>query len=425
MKRMKSKVQWSILTKFIFVIGWVLCSGSLGLYFYQSMFTLSKAKGPPRCPELPPIPPASLTHPKFFFDKSREFAISMFRWVGSEWESQDLLCLASQASVDRLHHLVELVQRWSGPVSLTLFTPGLESQIAERFLSYLRMCFPEVLARVAIHTVHPVAHPPVHTNTSLTNSTEIQCFSPSQTLNSLLEEINYNQTRIDWRETYPYPQNLLRNLAKSGCPTNYTIIPDIDMVPGYKNMFQDLEKFLHKQDSLAHQCPGCAYVIPTYEVSRSSPSLPSSKRELLAYKRAGQARQFHMKVWKLNQKASNLARWERWPLDHALAVAYKIPKYSFFYEPIYVSRAEVPLFDERFIGYGMTRNTQAYEMNLAGYQFLVLNNAFSLHWGFQEAEYPEWRKLQIKENEKRFKDLQRELKERYAASTASTPILKT
>ena len=33
-------------------------------------------------------------------------------------------------------------------------------------------------------------------------------------------------------------------------------------------------------------------------------------------------------------------------------------KYIFKYEPLYVARAETPQFDERFIGFGMTRNTQ-------------------------------------------------------------------
>ena len=32
--------------------------------------------------------------------------------------------------------------------------------------------------------------------------------------------------------------------------------------------------------------------------------------------------------------------------------------YIFKYEPLYVARAETPIFDERFIGFGMTRNTQ-------------------------------------------------------------------
>ena len=38
-------------------------------------------------------------------------------------------------------------------------------------------------------------------------------------------------------------QNLLRNAAKSGCQTNYTYIPDIDMVPT-PTMDLQLEQFL-------------------------------------------------------------------------------------------------------------------------------------------------------------------------------------
>ena len=33
------------------------------------------------------------------------------------------------------------------------------------------------------------------------------------------------------------------------------------------------------------------------------------------------------------------------------------------YEPIYISSADAPAFDERFIGYGMTRNTQVCKMS--------------------------------------------------------------
>jgi hypothetical protein len=35
-----------------------------------------------------------------------------------------------------------------------------------------------------------------------------------------------------------------------------------------------------------------------------------------------------------------------------------VDKYLFKYEPLYVARADTPPFDERFIGFGMTRNTQ-------------------------------------------------------------------
>jgi hypothetical protein len=63
-------------------------------------------------------------------------------------------------------------------------------------------------------------------------------------------------------------------------------------------------------------------------------------------------------VWKLNQQSSNLSRWEEIPEEVGLKVAYQIEKYLWMYEPVYVSKGDTPIFDERFIGFGMTRNTQ-------------------------------------------------------------------
>ena len=48
------------------------------------------------------------------------------------------------------------------------------------------------------------------------------------------------------------------------------------------------------------------------------------------------------------------------PQSSMLDKAYKVDKYLFGYEPLYVARAETPLFDERFIGFGNTRNSQVY-----------------------------------------------------------------
>ena len=60
----------------------------------------------------------------------------------------------------------------------------------------------------------------------------------------------------------------------------------------------------------------------------------------------------------MNQKSSNLSEWEKIPQGDSVSVAYKVDKYLFKYEPLYVARADTPPFDERFIGFGMTRNTQ-------------------------------------------------------------------
>merc|ERR1711974_160740 len=105
-----------------------------------------------------------------------------------------------------------------------------------------------------------------------------------------------------------------------------------------------------------------------------------------------QARHFHHALYSINQKTSDLKKWEALGQAPKLDTAYKVEKYIFKYEPLYVARAETPQFDERFIGFGMTRNTQVYEMYVAGYSFYLLNNVFTSHWGFQTySTRPVWR----------------------------------
>ena len=114
---------------------------------------------------------------------------------------------------------------------------------------------------------------------------------------------------MSWRESYAYPQNLLRNTVKRGCQTNYTFIPDIDMVP-IPGMDLELETFLQK-DQQANNCTKCAFVVPTYEISSKCEHLPRTKAELLTFIKEKKARQFHLGL--INQLASNLARWETIP----------------------------------------------------------------------------------------------------------------
>ena len=59
-----------------------------------------------------------------------------------------------------------------------------------------------------------------------------------------------------------------------------------------------------------------------------------------------------------NQTVINCFRWESLPDRPETEIAFEVTNYLFKYEPLYVARAETPIFDERFIGFGMTRNTQ-------------------------------------------------------------------
>ena len=70
--------------------------------------------------------------------------------------------------------------------------------------------------------------------------------TPKQFADKLLRHTTSEKSYRSWRTSLEHPQNLLRNVAKSGCQTTYIMLPDIDMIPN-KNMDIQLEKFLLSQ----------------------------------------------------------------------------------------------------------------------------------------------------------------------------------
>ena len=321
----------------------------------------SLASSPSSSPVIPSssplLPPPRVEESQGVWDQLRQFKTHMFSLTGSSWaalSSSRLLCLGAQTSVDRLYELVELVTNWSGPMSISVFAPDIELGIAVKYIQYLRSCYPAIKRQVSFHLTYPADHPGLQDVSFDELVGRLDCQQPSQVVKYLLEK--RGEQMMSWRPSYPYPQNLLRNTAKQGCQTAYTYIPDIDMVPT-PGMDLQLETFLQK-DQETNNCTKCAFVIPTYEISRNSTHLPQNKGELLTFLKEKQARQFHETIYSINQMSSNLLKWEKVPETAELEVAYKVEKYIFKYEPLYVSRGDTPAFDERFIGFGMTRNTQ-------------------------------------------------------------------
>jgi len=348
-------------------------------------------------------------------DKYRLFKTHSFTKTGKMWNklSQNKICLGTQTSVDRLYHLVDILKGWSGPLSLALFVPDIELAIAKRYISYLTKCFTNIDQQVSFHVVVPVDHPGVYSYYPFDefNSEQLllDCKEHKQYLKQLLSY--RTEDMMKWRTSYSYPQNLLRNVAKSGCQTEFTYVPDIDMVlPA--GMDDRLEAVMSTQE--VSDCEKCAYVIPTYEISDSLKTFPTSKVELLELVKNKTARAFHSKLFNINQKSSMLSeKWEKTAVSEK-EIGYKVEKYIFKYEPLYIARADSPQFDERFIGFGMTRNTQVYEMYVAGYDFYVMANIFTNHAGFQTlSARPSWRAKQQEVNNAKFDEFAKELSAHY------------
>ncbi|XP_070161090.1 beta-1,4-glucuronyltransferase 1 [Polyergus mexicanus] len=326
------------------------------------------------------------------------------------------ICLATQSSVEKLHSLVQVALHWTGPMSVALYAAGDEEfEVLQRYLVYLRRCYESIRERVIFSLAVPRMRPPKKQPRVFELPDIIDCAKPEATLNEFARRISSEQT--NWRIRNVYPQNHMRNLARKNCQTDYVFLTDVDIVPSF-NLTAALDEFLRSDN-----CDKCAYVIPTYELDTRM-RFPQNKTELIRLARKGLARPFHQKVFIHNQFATNFTRWlQDVSPTHKyhenvrtgkIYVSHDVTNFEFLYEPFYVAKDIAPSHDERFMGYGYTRNTQVYEMYVTGYQFKVLSPVFTGHWGLQTRKSrPAWRERQNSANRKQFETFKKEVFARY------------
>ncbi|XP_031638195.1 beta-1,4-glucuronyltransferase 1 [Contarinia nasturtii] len=350
------------------------------------------------------------------WDNSRQYKYFDFAVIGNRFDEltkKYKVCLATQSSLERLYSLVSVANRWTGPISLAVFVAGDdELYLLQLYLSYLQNCFAPIRDAVTIHLAYPIKRAPKMVRKFLKSDyTNFVCDQPELTLKKLMK---FRTTdTIKWRLKNPYPQNHLRNVARKGCQSDYIFLTDIDIIPSI-NFTQNLDKFLRKTQCSNNNAK-CAYVVPTYEIDNRA-KFPHTKTDLLRLSKRGLARPFHQKVFIYNQYATNFSKWEATggSAQDETIISHNVTNFEFLYEPFYVSTDAVPPHDERFLGYGFTRNTQVYEMFVAGYQFQVLTPIFTLHNGLQSKKSrPAWRERQNNLNRKQFEVFKKEIYARY------------
>ncbi len=344
------------------------------------------------------------------WDNSRRFLIRDYVWVGRQFYStavnQDV-CLATQSSLDRIHSLTEMADHWRGAISIAVYLDGDEEVLLfRRIVQHLGRCHPDLFANIAFHLVSaPTQQIPSpaaasagssSTSTSATwpedeglpsgsrpldpGSIRLNCSGPSTGLDWLLN--GHPSLSAKWASTSRlYPQNLMRNIARKACPSQYVLLLDVDVIPSY-NMAEAVAQFLDGP-AVAH-CLKCAFVVPTYELDVRA-QFPQNKSQLLWLESQGMAQPFHQKAFRYNQFASNLTRylttskrkidscpfrtlyielyypgiyiyvplfirWRQTPDTDDVIIHHNVTNYEFFYEPFYIARDDAPAHDERFLG---------------------------------------------------------------------------
>jgi N-acetyllactosaminide beta-1,3-N-acetylglucosaminyltransferase len=236
------------------------------------------------------------------WDSKHRYKFLDFIWPGNkflELSKKYTVSIATQSSLEKLHSIVEMSRHWTGPISLAVFVAGEEFRLTQLYISYLRQCFPHVKDQISFHLAYSYDYPPSD-GPNLAFDYKEDCSNPEAVLSELLK-LRSPET-IEWRNDTPYPQNHLRNQARTNCQTEYIYIIDVDVIP-YIGMADNLDQFLRKSQSKKL----CAYVIPVYEIDKKA-DFPRNKSEMLKLAKKKIARPYHQVTYASAQSATNYNR---------------------------------------------------------------------------------------------------------------------
>jgi hypothetical protein len=298
--------------------------------------------------------------------------------------------IVTQSSSNHLDHLVELSQRWNGPISVSVFTYDDDFINTVTSLVHFHFCNDNIYRHVSFHLVYPISRTPKQFESL--SDLKLSCHDyVERKLDSQSSHDGSNYANRDLE----YPSNVLRNLAINYAQTPYIFVIDIDFLPSsnlrteFQRFMSSSQRSLHGGSDMNKTSPFTvqqhqslsAFVVPAFEMLKSVKA-PSKKAELLELWRKGLVRPFY---WELCQKCQGQTSYDTWRelgKEGPVRIGFNVVRNG-FWEPFYIAKTSVPLYDERFKQYGYNRVSQVCEMHVAGFQFHVLDNTFIVHKGFK------------------------------------------
>ncbi|XP_058819198.1 beta-1,4-glucuronyltransferase 1-like [Topomyia yanbarensis] len=274
-----------------------------------------------------------------------------------------------------LENIVPLLERWQAPISIAVYAPGEEFDLAIEALRFHMFCHRQSYLMEEYASVHlyfdfdRMPSKPIDYYRNLT-------FKPYNCpVNS---EGSPEPDRTSNRE---YPVNVGRNIARDAAQTHFVLASDIELYPnpGFIEMFQRM--IANPVYRYTLQTPS-VYVLPIFEVAETS-TVPEDKIELLRMMKHGDAIKFHEKICEQCHTVPNYEEWKRViKTDETMDILVTAKRKGQFevWEPIYVGTKQDPLYDERLSWEGkFDKMTQGYIMCVLGYNFHVLDNGFLVH----------------------------------------------
>lgn len=294
----------------------------------------------------------------------------LYNVVAADYEqSVPKITYATHVTVDFVLFISEIVRFWDGPISIAAFVPAQDAQIFFQKFSHLCFCFAE-MSRVSIHVVFPVNFEPY-----VEESTNTTHFQDCQVRNVFRDKFRRAEHDLF------YPINVGRNVAREAANTHFVMVTDIELIPSANlaRSFLEMMQFFRGIDPITQ-----VYVVPTFEVDVGY-DLPLTKKNLLNLVDLGVAVYFHKFVCPHCQKFPGIDSWlmkqDRNSVEPFISVKREYPFHR--WEPIFIGTKQDPFYDEALSWEGLQdKMPQMLQMCLLNYKFVILDNAFLVHWPY-------------------------------------------
>ncbi|XP_072173971.1 uncharacterized protein [Diadema setosum] len=251
--------------------------------------------------------------------------------------------LITHASLDRIDGVLRMLSSWEAPCSISLYLP-IKADEREEDIEWKKLY---VFKKMRI----------------LQTRTDIDL------------TLVYSNTMDD-----VYPINYMRNVAISHSKTKYILLLDADFLPSptlHNHFLQVIEQWPTAQGDGEMKT---AFVVPAFDYiddQEAHASLPATKAELIQLMKQDPPTVSIFRFYEspLSHGPTNYAQW------YTASEPYHTVYYEDKYEPyLILQKSEMPMYDERFTGYGMNKITHIFELHAAGYEFVVLPDAWVIHF---------------------------------------------
>ena len=231
--------------------------------------------------------------------KIGDYILHPHSWPAVEDFNDPKVCLATFTSINQIHWLVWLMQAWSGPLSVAVYTPRRDFFALGAIIRLFDRCIPELQNRVSYHVTYPIDARPTEDVDGEDDLLEFQCSS----LSNLFEFLKHHPrlSSLHNNGIPKLPQNHLRNLARQACDTPYVLNADVDMIPSL-HMYERLNLMLQ---SAGNDDNKRALIVPVYEIDSSLLHLPGTKPALMQMVEKKLAQRYHIQVNFVRKKSTS------------------------------------------------------------------------------------------------------------------------